>query len=98
MDKTTVLARLETDQPLFHFIDKDGEEAVSAAGFTMPAGDQNFRVAPGVLEWIAAQLSGDMVTIETGAGYTTVVFAALAKHHYCCTWDSREELKIRAYL
>jgi predicted O-methyltransferase YrrM len=98
MDKASVLARLEMDRPLFHIIDKDGEDAAAAAGLTMPAGDYSFAVTPRVLHWIASHLSKDMVTIETGAGHTTVVFAALAKHHYCCTWDAREVDRICAYL
>src|SRR5215475_610316 len=39
-----------------------------------------------------------MTTIETGAGHTTVLFAALAAHHYCCTFSQMEAEKIRAYL
>jgi hypothetical protein len=39
-----------------------------------------------------------MITIETGAGHTTIVFAALAKHHYCCTVMQDEIDRIRAYM
>jgi hypothetical protein len=98
MDKTMVLARLAQDKPLFHHIDEDGVRRVALAGISLPRGDCSWAVGPGVLQWIADHLSGEMVTIETGAGYTTVLFSALAKHHYCCTSSRSEEDKIRAYL
>jgi len=98
MDKTTVLARLAQDKPLFHHLDDDGVRRVAAAGITAAEGDCSWAVGRGVLQWIADHLSSEMVTIETGAGYTTVLFAALAKYHYCCTLSQREAAKIRAYL
>src|SRR5262245_10795905 len=98
MDKTTVLARLAEDKPLFHHLDEDGVRRVTAAGITAARGDCSWAVSQGVLQWIADHLSGDMVTTETGAGYTTVLFASLAKHHYCCTFSQSEADKIRAYL
>lgn len=98
MDKTTVLNRLAQDKPLFHHLDDDGVRRVAMAGISAQTGDTSWGVAPGVLRWIADRLSGEMVTIETGAGKTTVLFAALAKHHYCCTPSQREADKIRAYL
>lgn len=98
IDKTMVLARLAEDKPLFHSIDEDGGESAALAGITLRRGDCSWAVGSGVLQWIAAHLSGEMVTIETGAGYTTVLFAALARHHYCCTYSRREEDKLRAYL
>ena len=98
MDKTTVLARLAQDKPLFHHLDEDGVRRVALAGITVPPGDTSWAVEPGILRWIADHLSDEMVTTETGAGKTTVLFAALAKHHYCCTVQQREADKIRAYL
>ena len=98
MDKTLVLGRLAQDRPLFHYMSESGVEKASLAGLTVPQGDTSWAVGPRVLQWIADHLSSEMVTIETGAGYTTVLFAALAKHHYCCTPSQREAGKIRAYL
>jgi len=98
MDKTAVLARIAQDNPLFHHLDEDGVRRVSAAGMTAAQGDCSWAVGRGVLQWIADHLSSEMVTIETGAGHTTVLFAALARHHYCCTLSQREADKIRAYL
>jgi Methyltransferase domain len=98
MDKATVLARLAQDKPLFHHLDDDGARRANAAGITAGRGDCSWAVGRGVLQWIADHLSGEMVTTETGAGYTTVLFATLAKHHYCCTCSQSEADKIRAYL
>ena len=96
MDKTTVLARLAQDKPLFHHLDEDGVRRVAAAGITAAGGDCSWAVGRGVLQWIADHLSREMVTFETGAGDTTVLFAALATHHYCCTLQQRKADKIRA--
>ena len=71
---------------------------VSVAGINRPPGDTSWAVGAQVLQWIADCLTGEMVTLETGAGYTTVLFAALARHHYCCTPSQREVNKISGYL
>lgn len=99
MDKTVVLARLAQDKPPFHFVSEEGaQRCADLAGIIVPPGDCSWAVEPQVLQWIADHLSDEMVTIETGAGHTTVLFAALAKHHFCCTNSQSEEDKIRAYL
>lgn len=93
-----VVSRLETDQPLLHYYDDDWVADAAQAGITIPKGEQSLAVAPAVLRWIADRLTGDMTTIETGAGHTTVLFAAIARHHYCLTYKPREADKIREYL
>jgi len=98
MDKLEILAQLVQDKPLFHYADELGVRRAAAAGATLPLGDFSMAVGPGVLRSIADHLSEDMVTIETGAGHTTVLLAALARHHYCCTRSQLEADKIRAYL
>jgi hypothetical protein len=98
MNKSMVLARLAQDKPLFHYYEEDGVRRAALAGISGQTGDFSMAVGPAVLQWIADHLSSEMVTIETGAGYTTVLFAALAKHHYCCTFSQKEADKIRAYL
>jgi predicted O-methyltransferase YrrM len=98
MDKLKMLAHLAEDKPLFHYADEHDVRRAALAGITLPLGDFSMAVSPGVLRWIADRVTDDMVTIETGAGKTTVLFAVLAKHHYCCTPSQREADKIRAYL
>ena len=98
MDKTTVLDRLAHDKPLFHYLDDDGVRRVALAGITASPGNTSWAVGSGILRWIADHLSGEMITVETGAGNATVLFAALAKHHYCCTVSQREVVTPGAYL
>ena len=98
MDKSEVLARLEQDNPLFHYMDEAAVDRAAPGGYTLGVGEVSFGVGPKVLRWIADRLTGDMITLETGAGLTTVLFATLARHHYCCTGSQLETDKIRDYL
>ena len=98
MDKSEVLARLGQDNPLFHYMGDDEVRRATPAGYTLGVGEVSFGVGPNVLRWIADRLTGDMITFETGAGLSTVLFATLARHHYCCTAARREADKIRDYL
>ena len=71
---------------------------VAQAGIIIGVGEISWGIGPKVLRWIADHLTGDMITLETGAGLSTVLFAALARHHYCCTFNRRTTDKIRDYL
>jgi hypothetical protein len=99
MDKSEVLARLAQDKPLFHYRDEAAVHRAALRGeTTVGVGEISWGVGPKVLRWIADRLTGDMITVETGAGLSTVVFATLARHHYCCTASRPETDKIRDYL
>jgi len=98
VDKAKVLHRLTVDNPAFHYAREDQIRRVMAAGFDMTAGECNLAPSAEVLRWIAGRVTADMITIETGAGQTTVLFAALAKHHYCCTEAAEEIERIRTYM
>ena len=80
MDKSEVLARLGQDNPLFHYMGDDEVRRATPAGYTLGVGEVSFGVGPNVLRWIADRLTGDMITFETGAGLSTVLFATLARH------------------
>ncbi|HEV8632544.1 MAG TPA: class I SAM-dependent methyltransferase [Thermoanaerobaculia bacterium] len=92
------MARLLEDRPLFHGIDEADVRHLAAQGISFPGGDCSWNVGPPILHRIAARLTGEMVSIETGAGYTTVLMAAVVSHHHSCTAASREEERIRRYL
>jgi predicted O-methyltransferase YrrM len=47
----------------------------------------SWAVPPHVIRYLAATVKREHLTIETGAGQSTVAFAALAKHHTCVTID-----------
>src|SRR5436190_10825653 len=98
MTPTQVMERLKRDKPLFHFADEDVIRRAAKAGFHFKPGDLSIAVSPGVLKWMAAHLTHSMRTIETGAGYTTVLLASISKRHYCCTINAREIEKISQYI
>jgi len=57
----------------------------------------NWAVAPGVLLFLFRQLRPGMHTLETGAGHTTVAFAAAKTEHVCITPDRSQAERIRTY-
>lgn len=94
-----LVQRLYRENPLFHFADERGARRSAELGYNIPPNAEfSMAVTPPVLRWIANHLRQDMITLETGAGYTTVVFAALAAHHHCCTVSEQEVEKISTYL
>jgi hypothetical protein len=82
-----IIERLERDRPSFHDVSLAGSRHLTTLG-----------VDPLALDWIARNLNDNMITLETGAGNTTVVFAALAKDHYCFTHGPGEKERITEYL
>jgi len=98
MNMAEVLARLQQDNPRFHELSEVHARQSAVAGYVMSPGDVSLAVPPLILRWIGNHVRDDMITIETGAGHTTVLLAALAQHHYCCTYQPGEEKKIRAYM
>jgi predicted O-methyltransferase YrrM len=57
----------------------------------------SFAVAPDVLRYLAGVLEPGMVTLETGAGHTTIVFAMAGTRHFCITPSRAESERIRQY-
>jgi len=57
----------------------------------------NWAVAPAVLQFLFQQLKPKMRTLETGAGHTTIAFAAAKTEHVCITPDRRQADRIRRY-
>jgi hypothetical protein len=98
MNMTELIAQLKHDKPRFYELSEPHARQSAVAGYVMTPGYVSLAVPPPVLRWIGDHVRDNMITIETGAGHTTVLFAALAKHHYCCTYQPGEETKIRAYM
>jgi butyrate kinase len=98
MSSSEVMARLAKDKPLFHYLDEQGVQRAAKVGAKLKAGDWSIAVTPKVMKWIGDHVNDSMRTIETGAGYTTVLLGAIAREHYCCTFMSREVEKISAYI
>lgn len=78
-----VLAQLLRDQPKFHGID---------------VGTVNWALGTDVLEWLDANVTSDWSTLETGCGYSTIVFGAHAGAHTAITPRSAEHDLIKAWL
>jgi len=57
----------------------------------------SWAVSPDVLTFLHSRLKPGMVTLETGSGHTTVVFAIARTRHTCITPAENEAQAIRAY-
>ncbi len=79
---TGAIERLIADNPDLH-----------AWGDGTPA---NWSATPDALRFLGRHLSAGMRTLETGAGQTTVAFAAAGCRHTCVTPDAGEAARIRA--
>jgi len=79
-----IIEQLLQDKPAFHAW-PDGTPA-------------NWSVAGDVLRFLADLVEPGMNTLETGAGQTTVAFAARGANHVCITPDVGQAERIRAYL
>jgi len=98
MTPTQAIDCLRRDKPKFHFADEDVIRRAAKGGYYFEPGDLSLAVSPGVLKWISDHVTDSMTTIETGAGHTTVLLAAVSKHHYCCTNQAREIERISQYV
>jgi hypothetical protein len=59
-------------------------------------GDEYWGLSWPALEWLEGALAPGMATLETGAGASTIVFAAARTAHEAVTPDPGEEARIRA--
>jgi hypothetical protein len=60
------------------------------------AGDEYWGLAWPALEWLERTVTPDLATLETGAGSSTIVFAASGSEHEAVTPQAEEEERIRA--
>jgi precorrin-6B methylase 2 len=58
-------------------------------------GDEFWGLAWPALAWLERTLTAGMTTLETGAGSSTIVFAAAGVTHLAVTVDAAEEVRIR---
>jgi hypothetical protein len=91
-----VVDRLIAENPSLHFIAEKYRKEVEPYG--LKPGLTNFAVRPEVLGHIRDNVPASHLTLETGAGQTTVAFAALARHHFCIAPDTEGIELILQYL
>jgi hypothetical protein len=58
-------------------------------------GDEYWGLAWTALRWVEENVTSGMATLETGAGSSTIVFAAAGADHEAVTPDTAEEARIR---
>jgi hypothetical protein len=58
-------------------------------------GDEYWGLAWAALRWLEENVTAGMATLETGAGSSTIVFAAAGAEHEAVTPDAEEEGRIR---
>src|SRR5918992_5227680 len=59
-------------------------------------GDEYWGLAWAALEWLEGHVEPGMATLETGAGSSTIVFAARGAEHEAVTPEAAEEERIRS--
>ena len=79
-----ILDQLLTERPAFH-----GRE---------DAGTKDYSINTGVLKWITENLETAEATLETGCGYSTALFSALAKEHTAISPFPQEHQLIKKWL
>lgn len=71
---------------------------LNASGPTLHRGGQsNWMIAEEVLDFLTTHVNENSVTVETGAGYSTIVFAQLGARHTAITPAADEVQRITAY-
>jgi hypothetical protein len=58
-------------------------------------GDEYWGLAWAALRWLEENVTAGLATLETGAGSSTIVFAAAGAEHEAVTPDAEEEARIR---
>lgn len=78
-----IIEQLRRESPAFH----GGDQEPS----------RNLRIRPDALEWIAQNVTPGMTTLETGCGYSSVLFAACGARHTSVSPAALEHARVRAW-
>ena len=81
MNTQSVINRLLEDRPSFH-----GQ-----------SGEYNWALGSDVLEWLGKTIQPGDYTLETGCGYSTIVFAASGANHTTISPVAEEHTRIRSW-
>jgi predicted O-methyltransferase YrrM len=91
-----IVDRLLRDNPRLHYV--SDEAARLFREIRLKPGPISLAVPPAVIRFLADHVAPTHLTLETGAGQSTVAFAALARHHVCIAPDNDEFERIRDYM
>jgi predicted O-methyltransferase YrrM len=81
--------KLLSERPNFH-AHYENEKVLQSEVF-------NWAISPEVLDWLMEHLEPDMKTLETGCGYTTVVFSMLRTEHVVISPFAEEHEAIKRW-
>jgi hypothetical protein len=90
MDVARVVDALVKERPSFH-VD------VCAPVEARAPGQFDWSIGEDVLRWLAATLRAGWASLETGVGYSTIVFAAAGCRHTAISPDAIEQASVRAW-
>jgi hypothetical protein len=62
------------------------------------AGPVSWKTGDTIVRYILQEVRDDYLTLETGAGCTTIAFATTAGHHICISPDAHGVTLIREYI
>jgi hypothetical protein len=97
-----IIERLIRENPKLQFVSEDelklADDQSKKYGFEFQVGPVNFAVHPDVLRLFPEYVHSDSRTIETGCGHTTIVLAALGKHHICVSPDRMGRELVEQYM
>jgi predicted RNA methylase len=103
--KDNVIELLEKEQPMFH-LKSLTQEVPNAENFFFKRGTTetkefsrtSYTIGKDVLNYISSIVKPNFVTLETGGGYSTVVFAANSKKHICVNPDVTANQLVKDWL
>ena len=90
-ERKCLLARLWAEQPKL-FVHGAGTLCIDHSG--LDGQEEAWPLSPGVLEWIATNLPEGATTLETGCGYSTMVFAICGARHTAIAPDYQQHGRI----
>jgi predicted O-methyltransferase YrrM len=96
--KEELIERFLRDRPALHMIGEAEARWLTERGMPTQPGPMSWAVPPQVIRYFAATVKPHQVTLETGAGHSTVALAILSKHHTCITIDEYSVEATRRYL
>lgn len=83
MNNNEIFKKLISEKPMFHG--------------RANAGTEQYAITSDILNWINNNLQSDSVTLETGCGYSTIVFMLHSKKHYAISPFYQEHAEIEKW-